>query len=190
MLLLWHLRLCLRGLHWLLIWLGCGRLLLVLILLVLRLLLIGRPGRRHTLRGGDVADRFTRNDHLHASILLASRSGRVACNWIVLAEALGGYIIEIYALSNQVIAHRHGTTFRKLLIVVRRTGAVGVALDLHFQIRIRKQDSRDLCQLLPSSRFEGVLVGVEQNVGHVDDEPASAVASLQDRVELLLQALA
>src|SRR5208282_5962750 len=72
--------------------------------------------------------------------------------------------------------------------VVIATNAVGVALNSQREPGIGEQDAADLGQLLARKRAQGVLSRVEENVRHVNHQPASGVASLQDGIELLQQA--
>ncbi len=74
------------------------------------------------------------------------------------------------------------------LVVFIATNAIGIAFDSQRQRRIGEHDAADLGQLLARHRAKCVLAGVEENVGHVDDQAARRVASLEDSVELLQQA--
>ena len=84
----------------------------------------------------------------------------------------------------QIIPHRRGAVFRKLLIVVVASDAVGVTFHLHPQPGMPSQNSGHSRQLLARCLAQGILGGVEQYVRHIYDQPSRGIARLQDRIEL------
>jgi hypothetical protein len=65
-----------------------------------------------------------------------------------------------------------------------------VALQLKLQAGIRQQDSGNFGHLLAGAGLQRVFVEIEEHVIDIHDQAAGAFLGLQDRVQLLHQALA
>src|SRR5260370_39500598 len=89
-------------------------------------------------------DDVARHYQLHAAVHLPAGGGAVRRNRILLAEAARRNIILRDALLHQVTAHALGAFFRELLIVGVAPDAVGVAVNLQSQARVRKNDPCNL----------------------------------------------
>ena len=87
----------------------------------------------------------------------------------------------------QIASDGFGTPLREALVVGIAANAVGVAFDSQLEPGIGEHDAADLGQLFTRHRTQRLLARIEENVRHVDDQPASGVASLEDGVELLQQ---
>ena len=83
-----------------------------------------------------------------------------------------------------------GTILRELLVHHVAADAVGVALDLELQAGIGLKDSGDLGEADLGVGLQRVFAGVEEHVGHVDDEAAGGLAGGQHAVQLAAQPLA
>ena len=103
----------------------------------------------------------------------------------VLPKPLAETELRRHALLHQIIAHRAGTILGQCLIHGIAAHVVRVAADFNVESRVGEQNAGDLCQLLPCTRLQRVLPGVKQNIGHADDEPTRAIASLENRIQLL-----
>src|SRR5437660_37900 len=81
-------------------------------------------------------------------------------------------------LLRKKISDAVGAAFGELLVEIVRADAVRMAFNLKRESGMREQDAGNLRELLASARFQRGAAGVEENVGHVDDEPPGAVTSL------------
>src|SRR6185437_7699615 len=88
------------------------------------------------------------------------------------------------AFLREEIAYGAGALLGKLLVVVVTADAIGVALDLQRQPRMREQNSRNFCHCFARTGLQRVASCVEEHIGHVHDEPASAVIRLQNGIQL------
>jgi len=139
--------------------------------------------------GGRPADRLSdyvaAYNHFHPAVLLPTRGGIVRGNRIRFTETLRLNVGRGDAVRSQVIAHRVGTAFRQLLIIVVRADAVGVALHGKVDRRIGQQNARNFGQLFLGVGFERRLVEVEKHVGQAHDQAARCVASGENEIELI-----
>src|SRR6267143_3114380 len=133
---------------------------------------------------GGVADGVTVDDQLDAAVALAAFGGVIGGDGLVLAEAAGGDGRTGDALLGKKIADGIGAAFGELLIEIVAADAVGVALDLERETGMRKDDAGNLGELFAGAGLEGVAAGVKEHIGHVDDEAAGGVASLQNGIQL------
>ena len=87
------------------------------------------------------ADDVARNDHLDTAIQFATGSGAVVGNRIGFAETTRRNIVQRHSGTDQIIADRRCAFFRKSLVVFVASDAIGVALDLKFQVGVGEHNS-------------------------------------------------
>ena len=136
-------------------------------------------GRESTRRGRS-GDGIAVDDELDAAIALAAFRRVIGRNGLSFAEAAGGDGTGGDALVNEEITDHAGAAFAELLIEVVGANGIGVAFDLHLQTGMREHDAGNFCKFFAGAGFEGVAAGVEEDVGHIDDEAAGGVAGLED----------
>ena len=139
--------------------------------------------------GVSAADGLTTDDHLYASVLLATCCRAICRDWIFLSIAFGDDRVRRNALLQQVAPHRVSTPLREIAIVVSSPGGIGVTIDADSQIGISEQNPRDLRELFSSARLQRRLIYIEQYIRHVDDQAFGAIPGLQHLVQLHLKAL-
>jgi hypothetical protein len=120
---------------------------------------------------------------------LSALRGGVASDRCCLAEALRGDYVAIDALGVQKLLNCLRALFRQTLVELGSTGAIGMTFDLHSQSRVRLQDSSDSRQAFARTGLQRVFAGVEQHIGHVDDEAAGGFAGLHYLIQLLQELL-
>jgi hypothetical protein len=103
------------------------------------------------------------------------------------AETSGADRVGGYTLLYEIGAHGIGTILGQLLVHVIAADIIRVSADLNVESRRRQQDTGNLRQLLPCSWLQGILSAVKQYVGHANDEPTCAVASLKNGIQLFGQ---
>src|SRR6267142_1034978 len=54
---------------------------------------------------------------------------------------------------------------------------------------MRQDDSGNLREFFPSARFQVVFAGIEEDIGHIDDQAPRGIAGFENLVELLDQLL-
>src|SRR5713226_7436628 len=136
---------------------------------------------------GSVADGVAVDDEFDAAVALAAFGRVVGGDRLRLAEAVSGNGRRRYALFGEKVANGIGATFGELLIEVVAADAVGVALDLERETGMRENDAGNFGELFAGAGLERVAAGVEEHVGHVDDEAAGGVARLQNGIQLAEQ---
>src|SRR5580704_17000174 len=134
-----------------------------------------------------VADGVAGHKKLHSPVLLPAGGVIVGGYRQSVAEAFCADGIARYAFLHQVIAHRSGPVLRQGLIHGIAADVIGISADFNVESRICQQNAGDFCQLLPRTRLQRKFPGVKQNIGHTDDQPARAVASLTNGIPLLRQ---
>src|SRR6266853_37770 len=144
------------------------------------LLLCRRSGGGH----GGVADGVAVDDEFDAAIALAAFGRVVGGDGLRLAEAVSGDGRRGYTLLREKVENGIGAAFRELLIEIVAADAVGVAFDLERETGMSEDDAGNFGEFFAGTGLEGVAAGVEEHVGHVDDEAASGVAGLQNGIEL------
>jgi hypothetical protein len=77
---------------------------------------------------------------------------------------------------------------REPVVKFQASRTVCVSIYLYVDVRIRDQDSSNFCQALSGGRLEIRFSGVEQNVGHIHDQPSRGVPGFQDLIQLLQHA--
>ena len=87
-------------------------------------------------------------------------------------------------MRQQKVPNRIGAIFRKLLVVLVASNAVGITLYLNLQARIRLQNPGDLRQADLRTWFQRVLAGIEQHVGHIHNQPTRRFTGGKDAIEL------
>src|SRR6266478_3914733 len=91
------------------------------------------------------------------------------------------------ALLGEKIADGIGAAFGELLIEIVAADAVGVTLDLEREAGMGEDDAGNFGELFAGAGLERVAAGVEEHVGHIDDEAAGGVARLQNGIQLAEQ---
>ena len=142
------------------------------------------------LRGHDIANNVARNDHLHTAIQLPASRGRVVGDGIGFSHSASKHTVNGYAGIDEVVTHGGCTLLGKPLVEFVAADAVGVSLDLNFQVRIGEHDSGDSGQAFAGGLLQSVLTGIEEHVRHADDEAAVSIFGLEHLIQLLQQASA
>ena len=135
-------------------------------------------------------DGFPRYYQLDAAIELAAGGVGVGGYWLRFAEAVRGDRVWRQVLGYQVAADGLGSPLGEALVHFVAADAIGVAFDFELQTRMSQDNAGDLRQLLSGAGLERVFAGVEQDVGHVDDQPAGGLTRLKNGVELLAELFA
>ena len=133
------------------------------------------------------ADRRTRHYQFNPAVDLPAGSRIVGAHRLGLAEALGGDRIRQNALGHKIGAHGLRTLVRQVLIVLITPDVVRMAIDFNVESRVGEQNASDLGQLFPRSRLQRESSRVKQHVGHINNQSASAIPGLENRVQLLRQ---
>src|SRR6266851_1112473 len=128
--------------------------------------------------GGDggVADGVAVDDEFDAAVALGAFGGVVGSDGLHLAEAASGDRGASDALLSEKIADGIGAAFGELLIEIVAANAVGVAFDLESEAGMREDDAGNFGEFFAGTGLERVAAGIEEHVGHVDDQAASGVA--------------
>ena len=92
-------------------------------------------------------------------------------------------------LIDKIRADRLGAPFREPLVVFVRADAVGVALDLEAESRMRDEDARHPRQLLPRAGLQVRACRIEQHVGQIDDQSARCLSRFENHVQLCAKLL-
>ena len=109
----------------------------------------------------------------------ASRSV-IGSHRIVFAEAPRRYVVGRNALAQQIIAYGARARVAELQVISFAADAIGVAIYFQPQAWVREDDTRYFRELFARGRTQSVLVEIEQDVRHVDDQSAGGVAGFQD----------
>ena len=133
-----------------------------------------------TKRNNFGADDFAGYHQFHPTILLAPFRRFIRSDWPRLAEARRGRGRFRNSLLRQITPHTLGALLGKLLIERFGPDAVGVASNGQPQRWIRENNAGDFGQLFAGQRTKRVFAGIEQHVGHIDDQPARGVACFQN----------
>ena len=136
---------------------------------------------------GWTADGIAGYEKFHSPVLLPSGRAFIRGYWRGATKPFCTNGVCCHTLLHQVIPYRSRAILRELLIHFGAANIVGVTANLNIESRVREQNPGDLCQLLPRVRLQGVLSSVEQDIRHADNESASAVARLEDIVQLFGQ---
>ena len=136
-----------------------------------------------------VADGLAAHNHFDSTVLLTACRRAIGRDRIFLTETFRDHRIGRECLASAGSRERCQPALRKITVVFRGAGGVGVTIDANFQVGIRKQNARHPRKLLARSGLQSRLIHVEEHVGHIDDQALGAIARLQDLVQLRLQAL-
>src|ERR1700693_3676470 len=141
------------------------------------------PNRRHR-RADRRTNDFTGDNQLHPAILLTARSGVIRRHGLSFSKTFARNGTSLHALLSQVIAHCIAAVFRKPLVVVVATDAIGMGLYFESQAEVTGYDAAYSGELLTSNWPQRKFRRVEQNIGHIHDKSAGCIPSLENRVEL------
>ena len=133
---------------------------------------------------GGFADGVAVDDKFYAAIALAAFGGVVGGYGLRFAEAAGGHRAACHALFGQEIADGVGAAFGELLVELVGADAVGVAFDLEREAFVGEKDAGNFGEFFAGTGLERGASGIEENVGHIDDEAAGGVTSLENGIEL------
>ena len=127
------------------------------------------------------------SEKFHSPVLLPASGVVVGSYRQGIAEAFGTDGICGYAFLDQVVAHRARAVLGQGLIHGIAADVIGVTADFNVESGVGEQNAGDFRQFLPCARLQGIFSGVKQNIGHADDEAASAIASRKNPIQLLGQ---
>ena len=130
--------------------------------------------RRSSVRGAlRDTDCIAGDDQVDSAVLRTAAGGGVIRDWLRLAIASCRDVVWLNPLRDEEVPDRVGPVLRELLVVFVTADDVGVAFHLNFETRVGLQDSGDFCKADLSTGLQRVPAGVEENIGHIDDEASS-----------------
>src|SRR5258708_35012788 len=141
-------------------------------------------GRRRGRGDGGVANGGAIDDELDAAVALAAFGSVIGGDGLRFAEAAGGDGGGRDTLLGEKIADGIGAVFGELLIEIVAADTVRVTFDLESEAGMRENDAGNFGEFFAGAGLEGVAAGVEEHIGHIDDETASGVAGLQNGIQL------